>query len=150
MTQNNLLMLGFSSHDLAPRLNLDLMRDINAVERPFGGFAERLRQLRQAKGLSQTELGEAVDLHYTHIGRYERGASIPSSDSLKKLADVLGVTTDYLLEGTIEDAAKADFQDRELLIMFKEVDDLNGDEKVFIKRVLDALLTKKKIQALAG
>ena len=114
------------------------------------GFAKRLRALRKHKGLSQTELGAAVDLHYTHIGRYERGTSSPSSESLKRLADALAVSTDYLLEGTTEDAARADFQDRELLKMFKEVDELAADEKVFIKRVLDALLTKKKLQALAG
>lgn len=114
------------------------------------GFPERLRQLRKTKGLSQSELGKLVGLHYTHIGRYERASSSPSSESLKRLSDALGVTTDYLLEGTTEDAAKADFEDRDLLRMFKEVEELPVEEKQFVKKVLDALLTKKKLQALAG
>lgn len=34
------------------------------------GFALRLRELRKGKNLSQTELGQLAELHYTHIGRY--------------------------------------------------------------------------------
>jgi len=126
------------------------MRDAHAVNNKPQGFPQRLRQLRKARALSQTQLGELVGLHYTHIGRYERGTSKPSGDALKRLADVLDVSTDYLIEGDTEDAARADFEDRELLRMFKEVDDLPQDDKDFIKRVLDALITKKNLQALAG
>jgi len=115
-----------------------------------GGFPERLRQLRKQKDLSQTELGEIVDLHYTHIGRYERGASKPSADALRRLADALGVSTDYLMEGTTEEAAKARFEDRELLRQFQEVESLPDDDKLVVKKLLDAFLTKKQIQRLAG
>ncbi len=59
------------------------------------GFAQRLRELRKSKNLSQTELGQLAGLHYTHIGRFERGASRPSGDTLMRLADALGVTSDY-------------------------------------------------------
>jgi transcriptional regulator with XRE-family HTH domain len=114
------------------------------------GFPERLRQLRKQKDLSQTELGELVDLHYTHIGRYERGASKPSADAVRRLADALGVSTDYLMEGTTEEAAKARFEDRELLRQFQEVEALPEDDKLVVKKLLDAFLTKKQIQRLAG
>jgi transcriptional regulator with XRE-family HTH domain len=113
------------------------------------GFAKRLRDLRRAKGLSQTELGKLAGLHYTHIGRYERGASRPSGDALKRLADVLGVTSDYLLEGAADEAAKARFEDFELLQQFREVAQLSDDDKHVIKRLLDAFLTMKHVQALA-
>jgi len=136
-------------NDNAPKLPFPSMGDVRASSAD-SDFASRLRQLRRAKGLSQTALGELVDLHYTHIGRYERGSSRPSAAALRRLADALGVSADYLLEGTTEDAARADFEDRELLRMFQEVDRLGHDDKAFIKKVLDALLTKKKIQALAG
>jgi transcriptional regulator with XRE-family HTH domain len=113
------------------------------------GFAPRLRELRKQKNLSQTELGKLAELHYTHIGRYERGASRPSGDTLKRLADVLGVTSDYLLEGAADDAAKARFEDHELLQQFHEVERLSDDDKHVVKRLLDAFLTKKQVQALA-
>lgn len=115
---------------------------------PLAGFAQRLRTLRKQKGLSQTELGQLADLHYTHIGRFERGASRPSGDTLKRLADALDVTSDYLLEGAADDAAKAKLADRELLRQFQEVERLPEADKHVVKTLLDAFLTKKQLQTL--
>lgn len=86
------------------------------------------------------ELGELVSLHYTHIGRYERGLSRPT-------ANALGVSGDYLMEGATEEAAKARFEDRELLRQFQEVETLPDDDKAVVKKLLDAFLTKKQIQS---
>ena len=113
------------------------------------GFALRLRELRRAKGLSQVDLGEQAGLHYSHIGRYERGTSRPSGDSLKRMTDVLAVTGDYLLEGAADAAGKARFEDRDLLRHFQEVQQLPEDDKHVVKKLLDAFLTKKQLQALA-
>ena len=113
------------------------------------GFAQRLRELRKQKNLSQTELGELAGLHYTHIGRFERGASRPSGDTLKRLSDALGVSSDYLLEGATDEAAKARFQDRELLRQFQEVEHLPDEDKDVVKKLLDAFLVKKQLQAMA-
>ena len=113
------------------------------------GFAQRLRKLRKSKNLSQTELGQLAGLHYTHIGRFERGASRPSGDTLMRLADALGVTSDYLLDGATHEAAKARLEDRELLKQFQEVEQRPDEDKNVVKKLLDAFLTKKQLQALA-
>ncbi len=114
------------------------------------GFPQRLRDLRKQKNLSQTDLAKIVGVHYTHIGRYERGVSSrPSADTLKRLADALGVTIDFLLEGATENVAKARIEDRELLKQFQEIEKLSNGDKTVIKILLDAFLTKKKIQELA-
>lgn len=113
------------------------------------GFAQRLRELRKQKNLSQTGLGQLAELHYTHIGRFERGASRPSGDTLKRLADALAVTSDYLLDGATQEAAKARFEDRELLRQFQEVEQLSDEDKNVVKKLLDAFLIKKQLQALA-
>ncbi|BAO59519.1 DNA-binding protein [Pseudomonas protegens Cab57] len=112
------------------------------------GFAERLRSLRKQKNLSQNELGQLAELHYTHIGRYERGTSRPSVDTLKRLADALDVSSDYLLEGASDDAAKAKFEDRELLRQFQEVEQIPEEDKKVVKTLLDAFLIKKHLQTL--
>jgi transcriptional regulator with XRE-family HTH domain len=114
------------------------------------GFAERLKSLRKQRNLSQTELGELVDVHYTHIGRYERGSSRPAADTLNRLAQALGVSGDYLLEGANEQAAVARFEDRELLTQFQEIQQLSDEDKRVVKVLLDAFLAKKKIQRLVG
>lgn len=118
------------------------------VDSTQAGFPERLRQLRKQRNLSQTQLGELVHLHYTHIGRYERGVSRPTADALGRLAETLGVSGDYLMEGATEEAAKARFEDRELLRQFQEVETLPDEDKDVVKKLLDAFLTKKQIQKL--
>jgi len=112
------------------------------------GFHKRLKALRRQKNFSQTELGKIVGVHYTHIGRYERGLSIPKSGTLIRLAEALGVTTDYLIEGKTDEVAKAKLEDKDLLQMFKEIEKLQEDDKMVVKKFLDAFLTKKKVQAL--
>ena len=113
------------------------------------GFAKRLRSLRKQKNLPQTELDKLAGLHYTHIDRFERGASRPSGDTLKRLADALDVSSDYLLDGSAEKAAKANFEDRKLLRQFQEVEHLPEEGKTVVKKLLDAFLTRKQLQSLA-
>jgi transcriptional regulator with XRE-family HTH domain len=136
------------SGTMAPS-NTVLVAGVLDMAETLEGFAQRLRELRKSKNLSQTELGQLAGLHYTHIGRFERGASRPSGDTLMRLADALGVTSDYLLDGATHEAAKARFEDRELLKQFQEVEQLPDEDKNVVKKLLDAFLTKKQLQALA-
>jgi transcriptional regulator with XRE-family HTH domain len=125
------------------------MTEMLDMTEKLDGFAQRLRDLRKQKNLSQTDLGQLAELHYTHIDRFERGTSRPSGGTLKRLADALGVTSDYLLDGASDEAAKARFEDRELLKQFQEVEQLPDEDKNMVKKLLDAFLTKKHLQALA-
>lgn len=113
------------------------------------GFAGRLRELRKQSKLSQADLAKILGVHFINISRYERGISKPNSEALKRLAEALGVTTDYLIEGKTTEAAKARLEDKELLKMFVDIDNLPKEDKIFVKRVIDALITKEKIQELA-
>lgn len=106
--------------------------------------------VKASKNLSQGEIGELVGLHYTNIGRYERGLSMPSAEAVNKLAEVLGVSSDYLLNGSKEEFAKAKFSDKDLLQMFQAVEQFPEEEKTLIKKIIDAFLTKKKLQELVG
>lgn len=124
------------------------MSDVSTARNP--GFAQRLRELRKQKQLSQGDLGSQVGIHYTHIGRYEKGVYLPNSDALNRLADVLGVTGDYLLNGSTDSVARARLEDRELLQQFQEVETLSDEDKRVVKVLLDAFLTKRKLRALAG
>ena len=110
-------------------------------------FAQRLRELRKKKRLSQSELAKKVGMHYTQIGRYEREMAFPNFDTLIKLSEVLGTTVNYLTEGTsIENAVE--LQDRELLNQFQQIESLSEEDKRVVKIFLEAFLTKKQIQKL--
>lgn len=114
------------------------------------GLPERLKALRKQKDFSQQELAEKAGVHYTHIGRYERGQSKPTTETLRRLAEALGVSLDYLVDGATEDVARATFEDRELLRQFQELQTLDDDDKHVIKTLIDAFLAKRKIQDLVG
>ena len=113
-------------------------------------FADRLKQLRKQQGLSQSQLGDLVGVHYNHIGRYERGTSQPSADVLSKIADILDISSDYLLEGERDSAVVADFEDKELLQHFLDAQQLDYKDKMLVKEFLGAFLVKKKLQKLVS
>ena len=58
---------------------------------------KNLRTARIAMHLTQEELGNKVNIKKASISKYERGTMQPSQETLVKLADILGVTVDYLL-----------------------------------------------------
>lgn len=127
-----------------------MMKRSSAESDTVVGFAGRLRELRRQRNLSQSELGELASIHYTHVSRYERGVSKPSAETLKRIADALGVTGDFLMEGAADEAAKARFEDRELLQQFQEVQKLPDDEKLLVKRFLDAFLFQRRVHEMAA
>lgn len=65
-----------------------------AKKRPSSAFGLRLRELREAAGLTQQQLGEKAGMAYQTIAKYERGASIPTWPVVERLADALKVKTD--------------------------------------------------------
>ncbi len=61
------------------------------------GLGARLREAREAAGLSQPELARRVGTSQSQIWSWEAEAKMPRLDSLALLATELGVSTDWLL-----------------------------------------------------
>ena len=64
----------------------------------------RIAILRISKGWSQAELAHRIGVSASAIGMYEQGRREPSLGLLVRLAQELGVTTDYLLMGGMPDS----------------------------------------------
>ena len=62
-------------------------------------FSTRVKALREGAGLTQAELADKVGLTNRAVGAWESGRSRPRLDKLSKLADILGTTPYYLLNG---------------------------------------------------
>ena len=62
---------------------------------------DRIRKIRNEKGLSRTELGEKVGLDANRIQQYENGRRKPKADLLKQIAGALGVSTFALADPNI-------------------------------------------------
>ncbi len=64
---------------------------------------QRLREFRQARGLSQEAFASICDLHRTYIGAIERGERNITLETLQTIADALGVNALELLKEKEED-----------------------------------------------
>jgi transcriptional regulator with XRE-family HTH domain len=60
-------------------------------------FAQKLRQIRQIRGLSQEELADMAGLHRTYVGSVERSERNISIDNMERLATALEVDITELL-----------------------------------------------------
>ncbi len=62
-------------------------------------FAERIRVWRIRRGLTQEELGTQNDLSKFFISLLETNRSLPSIETVSKIAATLDLTLDYLIDG---------------------------------------------------
>lgn len=94
---------------------------------------ERIKAIRLRNGMTQSRLAEKLD--YTserQLQRIESGETSCSVDKLMELAQILEVSTDYLLFG-YESACRDDME--------KYMSGKSGREKEYISRVLDAVVS---------
>lgn len=71
-------------------------------------FAERLRKIRCAAGLTQQDLADEINVHKDSICHWESGRRIPSFDTISKIANALGVSVSQLV--TVD--VMVDFNDK--------------------------------------
>lgn len=57
----------------------------------------RLKTLRLAKGLTQKELSEKLNINQGNYSKYEKGTLVPTMETVLNLSDYYNVSIDYLL-----------------------------------------------------
>ena len=67
------------------------------MEDPKEIIARNIVDLRRKNGMTQLELAEKLNYTDKAVSKWERGESIPDVAVLKTIADLFGVTVDYLL-----------------------------------------------------
>lgn len=70
--------------------------------------AENIIRLRTSLGLTQAQLGEELSYSDKSVSKWERGESVPDVYVLKHIADLAGVTVDYLI--TEHDPSEAEIK----------------------------------------
>ena len=132
-------------------------------------IGERIKQARLEKGLDQLALCEQLSIDQSTLSNYENGRRIPKPDMIVKMADIFGVSTDYLLgktdlrnyndyKATITDKDERNIQ-RELEKMMDDIDnkksgpaayggelDLNDYDRELLKGSLEQVLRIIKLK----
>ena len=82
-----------------------------------------IKEIRLRKGLTQSDVAAALGVSSVVYSRYETGTRQPSIDILIQMADIFGVTVDFLLgRQDIEDSTLSDYE-LQLLIASRKADE---------------------------
>ena len=68
-------------------------------------FGEKLQMLRKARGWSQEELAQQINVSRQALSKWESGVSIADTENVIALSRLFGVSTDYLLLRESEEAS---------------------------------------------
>ena len=98
-------------------------------------FGRRLRSLREARSLTQQQLGEAAEVSYKYVGAIERGEENPSLRVLVSLASALDVELRDLFEFKHEETRPATLK-KQLNRLLKEADVASLQQAVKLLRAL--------------
>ena len=90
-------------------------------------FSEKLSILRKARGLTQEQLAEKLDVSRQSVSNWESGQATPDLEKIVALSTVFNVTTDYLLKSS-------------------EIDDLSVKTEMLEKQQQMMLLREQKKQ----
>lgn len=92
-----------------------------------------------------------VGIHFSQLGRIERGVSGPSAETVLALAQALRTTTDALLRGDQTGVEPLQIENVRLHERFRKLASLNRDEQETAIKVIDALVAKSRVRdALAS
>lgn len=109
---------------------------------------EKLVRLRKEKGLTQLDLAEAVKVSRQAVSKWESGGGIPSTENLRGLSELYGVSIDYLLNEEAQEPEEGTAPMEKTGNSPVPVPVREGKRKVFIKWVVFALVLLGLIVAI--
>ena len=115
---------------------------------------KQIKKLRKEAGLTQVELGKKLGMTGVAVNKWELGQRTPSAESIKEIASIFNVTTDFLLNDGKRQEGSKEYDDdaleilhmldleenSELKILFKKTGHLTKDEKKKVANILKAVL----------
>lgn len=112
------------------------------------GFARRVRQLREQRGLSQRQLAELLKTDVMQISRYERGIGLPSLETCVELAAILRTSMDDLLFGDESKTADVPISDIRLLERFLKLQEADKRDREAVILLIDGILARRGMEAV--
>ena len=111
-------------------------------------FQERVKKLRQEKGISQIELANTIEVTNDTISLWERGLRRPENKQLKKLSEFFDVSIAYLTGSSYNRHAENDFESETVWLenvdfledMFEKTTRLSDDSLMVIREMIERTL----------
>jgi len=110
-------------------------------------FSTRLRDIVEAKGVTQAWLAEKADTTEATISRYMAGVHKPNLDIVARIAQALNVSVDYILDLSLSPAPYRE-PERDIVILANAYRRADEDHRNIIWSVLDTYLTPEEKAAI--
>ena len=110
-------------------------------------LGNKIRENREKIGINQVELAKLMGVSKQTVSNWENDNRIPPTQTLDKLADIFGVTTDSLLGRNQSDHSNdisISIEDEEYYMIAKEIIQLDDEDKEFIKKIIKKLNKNQK------
>lgn len=112
-------------------------------------FSQRLKHLREDKGLIQRELAEKLNVSRATITQYENNNRFPDQEMLKKIASFFNVSIDYLLGMTDIRKIKQNSNTKEKEDpnpLLKDFENLSPESQKELEKYLELLKLKENME----
>ncbi len=110
----------------------------------MANFAQRLKELRTERKLTQTRLAELLAISPRVYSRWETGDVTPHFDTIVRLADTLGVSLDECA-GRKDVWSETTIKNPELNRLCRKVDHLSDEDQKALVIFLDSLVKRSEV-----
>lgn len=111
-------------------------------------FGENVRRLRKERGWTQAEFAQRIGVHLNHINKIETGKYMPQFETVIEMANAFEVSLDYLAGVSTTGLDEIRIEDQTFAEKIKLLNSLEDEDRNAIIRIIDTMLTKKKMIGL--
>ena len=127
----------------------DIIRSINEADVKFRKgiqmiLADKIINERKKNGWSQEELADMLDVSRQSVSKWESAQSVPDLQKILKMAEVFGVSTDYLLKDEMEP------ETNEITPYYEKSDSYSPLRKVTMEEASEYISLRKEILPKVG
>ena len=110
---------------------------------------EKFKKLRKSHNMLQSDIAQKINVSTSTVGMWEQGRNQPDNDSVKKIANIFGVSTDYLLNNDIKDdknkelleTISTDLSDPINRVLYKKTSELKNErDKKIVLNIIEGLM----------
>ncbi len=95
--------------------------------------ADRIKQLRKKKGVSQSELAEAIGVKTNTVSTWERGTRKPDVEALNLLSEYFEVSFEYLLGNSDKEDTKPSQEELDSYDLSAKADEIKGSTELLCR-----------------
>jgi transcriptional regulator with XRE-family HTH domain len=109
-------------------------------------LGENIKNIRKERGLQQKQVALEIGVDQSNYNKIENGKREPSVAALKQLADIFGVTLDFLVNPDKDLPQEVVIEDKAAAEQLRLIAELDKEDKDVIFKMIDTMLTKKKFK----